>query len=82
MSGSSATFPEMAAVAWTAIGLLAATLFGTPYYLGARLDALGARIDALGARLDARIDALDSRLTSAIDGISNRLDTHVERHAG
>jgi hypothetical protein len=79
----------MIAVAWTAIGLLAATLLGTLYYLGARIDALGtrldARIDALGARLDGRIDGLSARidgLSARIDGLATRLDTHIERHAG
>jgi hypothetical protein len=35
----------MAAVAWAAIALLAATIFGSFLYLGNRIDALGARID-------------------------------------
>jgi hypothetical protein len=61
----------MTAVAWTAIGLLAAALFGNLYYLGARIDALSARIDAMGARLDSRIDALTAKLVD-----------HVERHTG
>jgi len=61
----------MTAVAWTAIGLLAAALFGNLCYLGGRIDALSARIDTMGARLDARIDAL-----------SRHLADHIERHAG
>jgi hypothetical protein len=49
----------MEAVAWTAIGLLGATVLGSFssfFYLGTR------RIDALGARLDSRIDALSARI--------------------
>jgi hypothetical protein len=61
----------MEAVAWAAIGLLAATLFGNLFYLGSRIDNLSARIDNLGTRLDVRLDALTSRL-----------DAHLERHAG
>lgn len=61
----------MAGVAWTAIGLLAATLFGAIGYLGSKIDALSTRIDVLGTRLDSRIDGLEARL-----------DAHVERHAG
>ena len=44
----------MEAVAWTAIGLLATSMFGSFFYLGHK-------IDALGARLDARIDQLSAR---------------------
>ncbi|HJR18699.1 MAG TPA: hypothetical protein VJ922_03180 [Actinomycetota bacterium] len=83
----------MEEIAWTAIGLLAATLFGSFFYLGARIDNLGSRLDAridavssdlggrvdgLGARLDARLDGVVSRL----DAINARLDMHIERHAG
>ena len=65
----------MEGVAWTAIGLLAATLFGSLFYLGGR-------IDNLAARLDSRIDGLESRLNARFDGLERRLDAHVERHAG
>jgi hypothetical protein len=68
----------MEAVAWAAIGILAATLLGSVFYLGSRIDNLGARIDALGARLDGRLDGLSTR----IDGLSTRIDAHMERHAG
>ena len=56
----------MVAVAWAAIGLLAATLFGS-------FHSLGARIDALGARMDARFDAITARL----DLMNVRLDEHI-----
>jgi len=62
---------EMTAVAWSAIGLLAAALFGSLYYLGSR-------IDGLGSRLDSRIDHLETR----IDALASRIDVHLERHAG
>ncbi|HJR19584.1 MAG TPA: hypothetical protein VJ922_07680 [Actinomycetota bacterium] len=72
----------MEQIAWTAIGLLAATLFSSFFYLGQKIDSLGARLDAridgLGARLDARLDGVESRL----DAINARLDVHIERHAG
>lgn len=57
----------MIAVAWSAIGLLAATLFGAFFYLGGR-------IDALGASLNGRIDALDSTLSARIDAMIARTD--------
>ena len=83
----------MEEVAWTAIGLLAATLFGSLFYLGSRIDNLGsrldARIDGLGDSLTARIDGLGARLDGRLDGIESRmdalnarLDVHIERHAG
>jgi hypothetical protein len=64
----------MEAVAWTAIGLLGATLMG----LVGALFRLGSKIDALGSRLDARIDALSGR----IDALAARFDDHIERHTG
>jgi hypothetical protein len=67
----------MTAVAWTAIGLLAATLFGALFYLGARIDALGARLDG---RLDGVASRIDS-LASRIDALGARLDAHVEQHS-
>jgi len=49
----------MTAVAWTAIGLLAATPFGSLYYLGSKIDSLAARVDS---RLDALTARLDTHL--------------------
>ena len=59
----------MVAVAWAAIGLLAATLFGNLYWLGGRIDALGARIDGIGSRIDA--------LSARVDMMNARLDEHI-----
>jgi hypothetical protein len=56
-------FGLMEAQAWTAIGLLAATLVGSLFYIGNR-------IDSLGARLDSRIDGLSGR----IDGLTFRVE--------
>jgi hypothetical protein len=77
----------MAVVAWAAIALLAATLFGSLFYLGNRIDALGARIDSFEARLDSRIDRLEARLAALdarFDVVNGRLDprsdARVERH--
>ena len=63
----------MEAVAWTAIGLLAATLFGNLYWLSNRIDNMTARMEAGFARMDARFDAVNARL-----------DAHLRdpRHAG
>ena len=96
VSHPDATVPSMVGVAWTAIGLLGATLLGSLYSLGSRIDALGARldgrigglgtrIDGLGTRIDGladRIDTLDARLSSRLDALAGRLDAHLERHAG
>jgi hypothetical protein len=82
----------MTEVAWTAIGLLAATLFGMLFFIGARIDGLGGRIDSLGARIDslgaridslgARIDSLGARLDARIDALAVQMSAHLERHAG
>ncbi|MFN2525757.1 MAG: hypothetical protein ABR505_05775, partial [Actinomycetota bacterium] len=61
---------NMQQVAWTAIGLLAATLLGNFWYLGAKIDSVNNRIDSLAACLDARIDAL-----------AGQLQAHLEWHA-
>jgi hypothetical protein len=58
---------------WTAIGLMAATVFGSSYWLGSRIDALGGRIDALGGRIDG--------LSVRLDGINARLDEHIRHHS-
>jgi hypothetical protein len=82
----------MTAVAWTAIGLLGATLLaltGAIFQLGCRIDAhgrdIGARIDAIGRDLGARVDILTARIdtqSARIDAQGARIDAHVERHAG
>jgi hypothetical protein len=75
----------MTEVAWTAIGLLAATLFGMLFFIGARIDGLGGRIDSLGARIDslgARIDSLGARIDARIDALAVQMSAHLERHAG
>jgi len=62
----------MAEVAWTSIGLLAATLFGSFFWLGSRIDGLATRIDSLAAHMDARFDALNARIDSHLDTHSSR----------
>jgi hypothetical protein len=59
----------MEAVAWSTIGLLAATLFGNLFWLSSRIDGLGSRIDALATKMDSRFDALNARL-----------DDHLRHH--
>ena len=78
----------MEAQAWTAIGLLAATLVGSLFYLGNRIDSLGARLDARIDGLSGRIDGLAGRvedhgrqLGSQIYEMAAKLDEHLRRHA-
>jgi hypothetical protein len=65
----------MVAVAGAAIGILAATLLGSLYYLGGR-------IDGLGSSLNSRIDGLERSLNDRIDSLASRMDAHIERHVG
>jgi hypothetical protein len=74
----------MAAVAWTAIGLLGtalAVLVGAYFRLGSRIDAQGrelrAAIESQGRELRAAIEAQTAR----IDALNARMDAHLERHA-
>lgn len=78
----------MEAQAWTAIGLLAATLVGSLYYVGNRIDALGARLDSRIDGLSGRTDGLTFRvedqgrqLGSQIFELAAKLDEHLRRHA-
>jgi hypothetical protein len=78
----------MEAQAWTAIGLLAATLLGSLFYLGNRIDSLGTRLDSRIDGLSGRIDGLTVRveeqgrhLGSQIYELAAKLDEHLRRHA-
>lgn len=85
----------MQAQAWTAIGLLAATLLGVLFYLDNRIGVLGSEVrgqfQAQGSRFDnlaARMDTLSVRveeqgvqLVDRIYDLAARLDDHVRRHA-
>jgi hypothetical protein len=77
----------MEAVAWTAIVLLAGTLFGTLFYVGARIDAQSGRIDAQSTRIDelsnrtAENTAHTAANTASIRELSSRVTEHLERHA-
>ena len=64
---------RVTAIAWSLVGLMAASLG----VLSAALYAGLSRIDALGGRLDGRIDALGARLESRMDGLESRLDTRL-----
>ena len=64
-------------VAWAALGLMAATLFGVLFYLGNKIDNINNRIDHLADSLGGRMDSLGAR----IDGISSQLAAHLEKHA-
>jgi hypothetical protein len=72
---------SMEAVAWSALGLLAATVIAAIFWLGTRIDGLGAslnaRIDGLGASLNARIDHLGDSLSARIDGLDARIDAQT-----
>ena len=77
---------------WTAIGTVAATLFGVWRMLAhyeTRNDAahaeLGRRIDAVRTDLSASIDTLDRRIDShgsRIDTLAGRIDRVYESIAG
>jgi predicted PurR-regulated permease PerM len=95
VSSPPVSFEGMEAQIWTLIGLLTATLVGTVFYLGNRIDSLGNRIDSLGTRLDARIDGLSARVDALADRVDNqgkqlasqiyalvaKLDDHIRYHA-
>ena len=68
----------MAAVAWTAIGLLGATLG----VLATALFRLDSKIDEFGRDLGGRIDAQGRDLGARIDAQTARIDAHLQRHAG
>ncbi|MGH2751247.1 MAG: hypothetical protein ACRDK3_10320 [Actinomycetota bacterium] len=65
----------MEAQAWTAIGLLAATLLGALFYLGNRIDALGSEMRGQFQAQGSRIEAQGSR----IDTVSARMYTLAVR---
>jgi hypothetical protein len=64
----------MDAVVWAAIGIMAAALFGSLFYLGGRIDALGGRMDARFGSLDARFDNLEARFDSLSARLGARFD--------
>lgn len=67
----------MEQVAWTTLGLLAATMLGNFWYLGTKIDSINSRIDAVNQRIDALADRLDAR----IDALAGQLQAHIEWHA-
>ena len=89
MSEGGANVPSMEAVAWSAIGLLGATLAvltGALLSLSSRMSALeerlGVRIDAQGAELAKHIEEQGRETRGRIDAMNSRLDPHIEPHAG
>lgn len=70
----------MEQVAWTTLGLLAASMLGNFWYLGTKIDSINGRIDSLGDALGQRIDTLGARLDARIDALSGQLQAHIERH--
>jgi len=71
----------VAEVAWTAIGLLAATLFGTLFWLGSRIDGLEGRLNGRIDRLETRMESLEVRVANGFDAVNAHLDAHLQRHA-
>jgi hypothetical protein len=64
------------AIAWSFVGLMAASLgvLSAAVHSGlGRIDALGARIDAQGAHLGARIDSQGATLGARIDAQGQEL---------
>ena len=78
----------MTAIAWSLVGLMAASLgvLSAALYSGlGRIDALGARIDAQGAHLGTRIDALGQELRGEIRDLRDTvhaLDVRLTRARG
>jgi len=76
------------AIAWSLVGLMAASLgvLSAALYSGlGRIDALGARIDAQGAHLGTRIDALGQELRGEIRDLRDTvhaLDVRLTRARG
>jgi hypothetical protein len=67
----------MEQVAWTVIGLLAASFFGNFWFLGSKIDSINNRIDSI----NNRIDSLAARLDSRLDSLTDQVQAHIERHA-
>lgn len=85
LSVAGARVPDVEAVAWTAIGLLAVAVFGNMaglYHLGNRIDAQGATLNARIDELGTRIEAQGAALSARIDALSARMAEHMGRHAG
>ena len=80
----------MQAATWSAIGILAAGLFGFIFSFSARLDAGFGRIDEKFGRMEEKFDRLEARLDAGFARIDHRLDqvnarlgAHIEPpHAG
>lgn len=64
----------MEAQAWTAIGLLGATLIWALTHLGSRIERNGARIDALATSLGHRIDSLHHKMDSRASRLHHRIE--------
>lgn len=73
-AGSARYDSLMAEVAWTAIGMLGATLFGSLFWLGSRIDGLGSRIDGLSDRIDAQGASLSERIDAQGASLGDRID--------
>ena len=68
----------MEAVAWSALGLLAATLVAAIFWLGTRIDGLGASLNGRIDGLNARIDGLGDSLNGRIDGLEASLNPRID----
>jgi hypothetical protein len=66
------------AIAWSLVGLMAASLG----VLSAALYSGLGRIDALGARLDGRIDSLGSRIDAQGAHLGERIDAQGQELRG
>ena len=79
----------MEQVAWASLGLLAAGMFGSFFYLASKIDALQAsliaRMDASDDSLSGRMDSLAGRMDSLsgrIDALGARLDARIDSLSG
>lgn len=68
-------------VAWAALGLLAAALFGEHFYIGSRFDRTDSKIDSKFDALTARIDTTNARIDALSADLGGRLDAHLDSHS-
>ena len=75
INGAATHNDAVTAIAWSLVGLMAASLGVLAAALFAGIGDLGGRIDGMGSRLDARIDALGSELRAELR--DQRNETHL-----
>jgi len=69
----------MYAAIWSAVGILAAGLFGTISYFGTRLDYTNGRLDSGFARLESRMDQFETHVDERFARLEARMDQGFAR---